>query len=324
MDELNPMVLKGFGRHLKNVSKTRGAYICNTDCGIRQIKKLDKKAEEIIFEYNVQQQLYNNGFKNIEKFELSLDGLPYYIFDDGIYTMSKYIDGIEASLNKNTQEIVLQLASMHKSAYGVKSTAIGKNEDLIILLEKRISEMSRLRKRLLQLSNRTKLEVMILKNYEYYYELCQKSIEMLKKSKYSNIRQESLKKGEFCHNNYREENLILNIDGLYIVNFENCQNNIHITDLVNIIRRSIKNKECTEQEAFMMLEEYDKVKTLTKEEKEVIAALLFFPYKFLKICNKYYNSRKNWVQNNMIYSLEQYFEVKEKNEKFLKLLEKNV
>ena len=324
MDELNPTVLNGFGLKLKGFSRTRGAYMCNTDKGIKQVKRNDMKLEDIVFVHNAKQQLYNNGFESIDKFELSLEGLPYFIFDDEIYTVSNYIEGVEIDLSRNLIEVSRTLATMHKSATEVRSNKSEKNGDLISVLEKRITEMSRLKKRILQLSSRSKLDVMILKNYDYYYDLAQKSMEMLKNSDYRELMKNAFNNGDFCHNNCREENFILNVKDLYIVNFEECENNLHITDLANIIRRCIKNLSCTEKDAFLILEEYSKIRDISYQEKKVLMAMLIFPYKFLKVCNKYYNSRKNWVQNNISYSLEQYCSNKEKNENFLKILEREL
>lgn len=324
MDELNPMILNGFGLRLNGFSKSRGAYICNTDKGVKQLKKTDMKIEDIIFVHNVKQHLYNNGFENIDKFEVSLDNVPYYVLDDEVYTLSDYIEGEVSDLSQNYLQISQKIALMHKVSSEVNSFKEQKNLNLISILEKRISEMSRLKKRILQLSSRSKLDVMILKNYEYYYDLAQKALEMLKNSDYEKIFKNSFEKGDFCHGNCREENFIFYIDDMYMINFEECENNLHIMDLSNIVRRCLKNNLCTEKDAFFMIEEYNKVKPLSKDERELLMATFVIPYKFLKVCNKYYNSRKNWVENNISYSLEQYLMIKEKNEKFLRILESSM
>lgn len=324
MDELNPMVLSGFGLKLKGFNRIRGAYICNTDKGVKQLKKTDMKTENIIFVHNAKQHLYDNDFKNIDMFELSLDNLPYYIFDDETYILSDYIEGTDVDLSKNYIQIAREIAFMHKVSSGVKSFEEQKNLNLINVFEKRISEMSRLKKRIMQLSSRSRLDVMILKNYEYYYDLTQRATEMLRNSDYEKALEKVYDYGEFCHGNCREENFIINKNDLYLVNFEDCENNLCIVDLVNVVRRCLKNTLCTEKDAFLMIEEYDKIKNLSQEEKKILMALFILPYKFLKVCNKYYNSRKNWVENNISYSLEQYLMIKGKNENFLKSLENNL
>lgn len=321
MDDLNPQVIKGFGRHFKGYSKLKGIYLCNTDKGIKQVKKVNIPKDKIIFQHTAKEMLYNKGFKNIDRFCISIDNTPYYIFNNSVYTMSDYIDGVECDLSKNLKEAVEELAVMHKIAVGLPK--YNPSQNLNELYKKRLIEMGRLKKKILNSSNFTNLDIMILKNYDYYYNQCKEAICMIEASNYKNFMELVKAKGILCHNNYREENIIINVNGVYITNFESCNCDIQIVDLVNIIRRYLKKSYFDEVEAYKLLEVYNKIKPLDNEELKIITAMITFPYKFLKICNLYYNKRRSWIQNGMIYSLELYLSTKEKNQKLLKLL-KNV
>lgn len=324
MEDLNPQVVRGFGRKLKSYNKLRGMYVCNTDKGIKQVKKLEIKKEIIMFEYMVKELLYNKGFKNIDRSCVALDGMPYYILNDALYVMSDYIEGVECELNKNLDSAVEQLATMHKFASGLELSKCNEPLNLINLYKKRTVEMGRLKKRITSISNLTNLDLLILKNYDEYYNQCIKSIEMLENSDYKHVLQLAKQKGDFCHNNYREENIIINIKGVYIKNFESSCCDTHLIDLVNIIRRYMKKNYCDEQEAYRILETYNKIKPINKEDIKIILAMLTFPYKFLKVCNIYYNKRRSWVQNGITYSLELYLDNKQKNLKLIELIEKNM
>lgn len=323
MEDLNPQVIRGFGRKLRSCNKLRGIYVCNTDKGIKQVKKLDVKKEIIMFEYRVKELLTNKGFKNIDQFCLALDGLPYYIFNDCIYVMSEHIEGVECELNKNLDLAVEQLAAMHKVSSGLNPSICNEPVNLIDLYKKRTIEMVRLKKRISSMSNLTNLDLLILKNYDAYYEQCVQSIEMLENSQYNMQIQTAKQRGDFCHNNYREENIIINVKGVYIRNFENSCCDMHSVDLVNIIRRYMKKTYCDEQQAFNILETYNKTNPINKEDITIILAMLTFPYKFLKVCNIYYNKRRSWVQNGITYSLELYLDNKEKHSKLLELIHRN-
>ncbi len=322
MEDLNLQIIKGFGRKLRSYNKIKGMYICNTDKGIKLVKKVDMPKEKIIFEHTAKEKLYNNGFENIDRFCVSLEGMPYYIFNGFIYTMSNYIDGIECDLSKNLNEAVTQIAQMHNKAYGLKN--IEMPLDLCKLYKKRLIEIARLKKRISTLSNFTKLDILIIKNYDYYYNKCKKAISMLENSKYNELLNDAKNRGLFCHNNYREENIIININGMYIINFDNCLCDIQIIDLVNIIRRYMKKAYCQQSEAYNLLEVYNKTKSLSKDELKVLLAMLTFPYKFAKICNKYFNKRRSWIQNGITYSLELYLANKDKTDELLNLIEKQI
>lgn len=322
MEDLNLQVIKGFGRKLKSCNKVKGMYLCNTDRGTKLVKKLDISKEKIMFEHIAKEKLYNNGFKNIDRFCVSLDGLPYYIFNGFIYTMSDYIDGIECDLSKNLNDAIVQVAQMHNKAYGLKYFNAPLN--LYEFYNKRLIEIARLKKRINNLSSFTKLDILILQNYDYYYEQCKKAISILETSNYDEFYKNTQNKGLFCHNNYREENIVINIDGIYIINFDNCLCDIQMADLANIIRRYMKKPYCQELEAYNLLEVYNKIKSIDKEELKILLAMLTFPYKFTKVCNKYFNKRRSWIQNGITYSLEVYLANKDKNDKLLKLIEKDI
>lgn len=324
MEDLNPQVVKGFGRRFKGCNRVRGVYLCNTDKGIKKVKKVDSAKDNILFQHMAKEQLYSKGFKNIDRFCISVDGMPYYIFNDSLYIMSDYIEGVECDFSKNLKSAVQQLAVMHKSADGIKNLKCNDFIDINMFYKKRTIEMLRLKKRISNISSLTELDILILKNYDYYYNQCIKSIDMIEKSKYNELLNLAKQKGSFCHNNYREENVIININGTYVTNFENCTCDIHIMDLANIIRRYMKKPYCGEEQAYEILELYNNIKTIDKDEIIVLLAILTFPYKFLKICNKYYNRRRTWIQSGMTYSLELYLNNKEKNDRFLQLVEKNI
>ena len=49
-----------------------------------------------------------------------------------------------------------------------------------------------------------------------------------------------------------------------------------------------------------MINAYDSVRSIPKEEHELLHVLLWYPEKFWKIANHYYNNRKTWIpQKNM-------------------------
>lgn len=322
MEDLNLQVIKGFDRKLKSYVKVKGMYICNTDRGTKLVRKLDISREKIIFENTAKEILYKKGFKNIDKFCISTNGFPYYILNDSIYVMSDYIEGVECDLSKNCDIAVEQLAKMHTFSYGLSKCDIPM--DIISVYKKRISEMARLKKRINSMSCLTDLDILILKNYDYYYNQCKKAIDILENSEYRKFAQNAKNRGLFCHNNYREENIVINVDGTYIINFETCCCDIQTLDLANIIRRYMKKTYCDEQKAYRFIEVYDSIKNISKEELKILFGILTFPYKFSKVCNKYFNRRRSWVQNGMTYNLEMYLVNRQKNDRLLKLIERDI
>ena len=69
-----------------------------------------------------------------------------------------------------------------------------------------------------------------------------------------------------------------------------------------------------------MLEAYEGIKPLTKRERKWMKVMLFYPEKFWKVANQYYNNRKSWIPEKNMQKLIQTMEQAEKKEECIRSL----
>ena len=70
-----------------------------------------------------------------------------------------------------------------------------------------------------------------------------------------------------------------------------------------------------------MLEEYDRILSLGKREREYLKVRLAYPEKFWKLANHYYNHNKAWIPGKNVEKLTMLIDQQQKQEAFLKILD---
>ncbi|WP_058485853.1 CotS family spore coat protein [Defluviitalea phaphyphila] len=310
MKELNPEILKGFGCKLKKYVPFRSSFICETDKGVKLIKPIDKEISKLLFEYSIKEHLYKNGFKYIDRYHVSDKNTPYYIYKGIVYTMTEWIDGRECDFNNlyDIKKAFLTLGEMHKVSKGLEpiegSSIKYYNKNLRSVFEKRIGEISKIKKKINRQSHLSDFDILFLKNYKEYEELSYRALEWFNKSNYNNLVKKIDKGKYFYHNHYTYHNLIISSDeNLYVTHFENCKYGFPIYDLVYILKKIMKRHEWDIKLAHELLLLYNK-KIDIEEEKNLLISLLIFPHDFFKICSGYYNFKKSWVPQIFIKKLE--------------------
>ena len=91
--------------------------------------------------------------------------------------------------------------------------------------------------------------------------------------------------------------MILNRKYTAVVNFDKMHYDIQVKDLYQFLRKVLEKNNWDSSLGTMITDTYLSVRTLSKEERHALYAMLIFPEKFWKISNRYYNSRKSWISS---------------------------
>ncbi len=309
MEDMNSKVLSGYGLKLISSTRNRTGFVCKTDKGYKEVKKNNSGEKALIFQSEAKQHLKNRGFQNVTTFSVALDGNPFYSCDGNLYVVEDYIDSREIELNQNDMLLnaTRTLARMHIASQGfdseIKKTNIGK---LPILYEKRKNELTKIKKWISSQSHLSEMDLIVLKNYGYYKKKVNEAIEILCNSRYQSLMEEAERERCFCHNAFKGENLRLTQQGtLQVSGFHKCAYDYCILDLAEFIRRYLKENDADVETVDSILKEYDKIRTVTPDDLELIYAILTYPYKFLKLCNEYYNKRRVYVSDAIVQKMNQ-------------------
>ena len=105
-------------------------------------------------------------------------------------------------------------------------------------------------------------------------------------------------------------------------NFDKANVGIQITDLYQFMRKVMEKNDWDLDFGSMILEAYNNILPLSRDEQKLLYILLLYPEKFWKITNFYYNSKKSWVPQRNIQKLIGIVEQKDRKRQFLDCLER--
>lgn len=95
----------------------------------------------------------------------------------------------------------------------------------------------------------------------------------------------------YCHGSYNYHSVLFCSGYMATVNFDRFHVGYQLTDLYQFIRKVMEKNNYNFNIAVKMIEEYDRILPLTKEDYRYIYILYSYPEKFWKVSNRYMNSK---------------------------------
>lgn len=355
MDDRNQEVFRRYDIRVYTTYKARGAVVLETDKGLLLLKSFEGSTSRVEFENAIKEFLIQKGYTSVDLYLRNVDGeLITEDFMGNKYVLKNWFVGEECNL-KETSDIMnatANLALMHTLMEGMPLDEEVKIRNLQPSLsetfEKRNRELKRVRTYIKDKRQKNEFELCYLTNYERFYQQGVAAAQGLGDSGYLKMYEEAIKRVQLCHGNYTYHNVMmlrgnqpasayelrnhgkvmLDLEpGLVAAelsshgrmaaatNFDKAGIGIQIMDFYHFLRKVMEKNDWDIDYGSMLIDQYDQVKPLSKEELKVLYLLLLYPEKFWKITNFYYNSKKSWVpQRNIqkLLSLQEQYEAKEK------------
>ncbi len=358
MEDRSQEALKRYRLKIYNIYKARGAFLLETDCGLKLYKSFEGSKNRALFEDKVKQHLFLNGYPNTDLFVRTIE--DEILSEDSAgcqYIMKSWFWGEECNLKELSQieTAAANLGRLHSVLKGVEFTAEQMehniSSDLMDTFDKRNRELKRVKSYIREKKQKNEFELLYLNYYDDFYEQGVVAAKKLSKTNYKELLQESIKEGAVCHGNYTYHNIIMlknkvdtlsknfvppgwvNKQSLSVAdlggasnpiattNFEKSYIGLQICDLYQFIRKVMEKNDWDIMYGSNIIEAYDRVKSISKEEMNILYLLLLYPEKFWKITNFYYNGKKSWISGRNTQKLNTIGEQNEKKQMFLEKLE---
>jgi CotS family spore coat protein len=295
----------------------------DTDKGKKCLKRLRSKSDDFEFVYNVIKFLTDKGFSNVEKINLTTKGNMFVENDTGVYILSDMIDGRECDF-KNPVELkktVETMANFHKKSIGFKVSDdnprnhIGKWMDGF---EDSKNAVINLKKVIEYKSNRNYIDEVFTKWAEYYIDEMQDSIKRLTLSKYDLISERRKKIGGLCHNDFIGRNFIIDNEcNVNFIDFDYCIVDSRLWDISKMLLRIAKDNHWDMDVVKFVIDTYNAVYPIDKDELFVIYCVLCFPTDFVNIVRAYYINKKDWTEKEFERDIERKVGMESSKELFL-------
>lgn len=358
MEDRSQEALKRYHLKIYNIYRARGAFLLETDCGLKLYKCFEGSRNRALFENKVKEHLSLYGYPNSDLFVKTID--DEIISEDTAgcqYIMKNWFWGEECNLKELSQieAAAANLAKLHGILENVDFTKEqlehNISPDLMETFEKRNRELKRVKAYIRDKRQKNEFELLYLNYYDIFYEQGVTAARKLSSSSYQALMEEAVKKCSVCHGNYTYHNIIMlknkadAMSKVYVppgwinrqplsvaelgagggmiatTNFEKSYIGLQICDLYQFVRKVMEKNDWDILYGSNIIEAYDRIKPISKAELNILYLLLLYPEKFWKITNFYYNGKKSWVSGRNTQKLNVIGEQNSKKEIFLQKLE---
>lgn len=317
VDEKIREILDKYAFHVTAASRGRGAFICETDQGLKIVREYTLSPSRLVFESLVKYTVRDRGYMNVDQLVVNQDGelLTKNKYDKG-YVVREWYEGRECDM-KNRDDLtalVINLARLHKVLRDVPLSpemAAGYSYGgMRPLLERHCREMKAIRNYMRARKQKKPFESLYLEYYEEFAAQAFAAAKALDAPGYVRLTNRARKEHMVCHGDYSHHNVLLmrgrtaapaliyngtKLPPVATVNFDKMQINIQINDLYLFLRKVLEKNRWDGTLANALVDAYEHVLPLSGDERHYLYVLLLFPEKLWKIANHYYNTRKSWT-----------------------------
>ena len=313
-----------FSIKIESIKPNKGVYYVKSNKGDKCLKRINYGAQKLLFVYGAKEHLINNGFSNVDKFNLNFEGEPYAIVNEDLYTLSEWVEGEECDFHNidEVKKAANTLARLHNASKGYDPPENSKLKSDLgrwpHLMEKRIRALDKMRDMIRKRSNKTGFDLAYIKSVDFYKDLGKKALATLNNSEYLNICELTENEKSFCHHDFTYHNIILNEEDVCVIDFDYCKREVRAYDISNFMTKVLKRVDWDFEFAKGIIESYNDIYPIEDNEYKVIFAYLVFPQRYWRLANRYYYNEVNWAQGTFLTKLENIIGEKEK---FLSFIE---
>lgn len=285
---------------IEDIIPLRKVFVLLTSEG-KKILKLTDSVEERIDFINKALNYVAERYSNVLSYYKDGEGKVTYKSGENTYVILNMIDGREATFN-NPVEIEMctkAMSKMHLASRGIfnilsTDTVKGNlGEYLPHQFNKAKVDLIKIKEYILRFRNRVEFDNLFLENVDKYINEIQKSIELVAMCNYNSLL-EDFNKRVLCHNDLAHHNFIVDGTEVKIIDFDYCKIDTRAVDISNFAAKVIKNTYYDMDTFKLILEAYNSIDGLTKDEIKLIYAILSFPKDFTTVTRDYYYKQKNW------------------------------
>lgn len=317
-------VLNKYDFNVKEIYKSRSAYKVSTNNGYVCLKKMKHGEHKAINGNILVEHLISNGFYNIPKYYKTKKGELYVKSKKYIYYISEWIDGIESDLSDINEAVqsVIVLAKFHVASKGIDISKLKIKNNLRnwpVIFNDNLNDLQKFKKIILSKKNKDYIDIAYLKHINSFYNRGLEALNFLNESRYSELSVQACDNKTISHDSIYYQNIVKKDNSYYLVDLDSIIVDLQINDLGKLIRRLMykSSYKWDFSKAKILIDAYSSITPLTKDELEIMLALIVFPHKFWKLGKKKYLKNTTWNQNKYIHKLNKMIECDELEQKFL-------
>ncbi len=321
MNERDLQVLEQYPFDVKVSWRTRGAFLLDTSVGRLMIREFSGSTYKLEKEQELLMHLKDLGYL-VDRMEPDQEGRLATVYREYYkFVVKESLDGRECDTRSESEilKAASLLAGIHRDMRGFCPVTEEDRHrlaasDVVEEIMRHNRELRKIYTFIRKKNRKNEFESAYLNCFPAVLKEAQEVEVSLQNSSYEKLREQALMEGHFCHGEYIHHNILVMNGKMAIINFEKFALDVQVNDLYLFLRKILEKQNYDHHLGKKILQAYEEVRPLSKEEKEYLGLRIRYPEKFWKLANYYYNTNKAWIPGKHM----------EKLEKFLSQLEKRI
>lgn len=300
MNDRTVGILEQYDLSVERTWKGRGAILFETKDGIYILKEYKGALSRLACIAGRLQKIRENGYGDIEEIIPNKEGEFYSVdYYRTTYIVKRYFEAKECNIREKKECLrgMGALGKLHKAMEGITVEDPVRVEGLPLLyeLQKRNTELKRVRRYLHNKGQKSDFERFLQEHYDCFFEKAMETVEQLEKEDV-NVWQKKIENNQtYCHGDYQYHNILMDNNHAYIINFEKMTLDNPIKDVYFYSRKLLEKNNWDLSLGRELIGTYNEERNLQKEDLLQLKYRFLYPEKFWKIVNYYYNSPKAWI-----------------------------
>ena len=287
---------------VESMRKGRGAWIFETDHGLKLLKEYKGSVKRLEFEEIVLGAMEDTGALKVDRYVRNREGELISTAEDGTrYIVKDWFSDRECDL-KDIREIlsaVRQIAVLHKALrkvgyreeWNLKSMV---SPPLYEAMEKHNRELRKARNYIREKRRKNEFELCVIGSFDAFYRQAaeaQHGMEEVFSQESENLRASYY----ICHGELNQHHILMGKDYVAVTEFNKMHLGLQVEDLYYFTRKIMEKHDWNPILGESILEAYERVLPMSPVERECLYYLFLYPEKYWKQLNFYYNANKAWI-----------------------------
>lgn len=323
MNDRSISLLENYDFTVLKVHKARGAFICETDRGLKIMKEYQAPLSKLPLMDALLRAVSEESEVFVDTPVADKDGNFISYDRDGIgYVIKDYFEGRECSPRENTDlKLAMRtLAVLHgKLAFPKEEMPEGLHRfDLESDVARQNRGLKRIRSYIRGRGRKTEFELALLDAYNLFLQQAIRVEERINKEDFTGFYERVESTREFAHGDFQYHNVLFGKEKSAVINFEKSQWDSKVRDIALFMRKTLEKADWDQTMGAMLLHAYEEICPLTESERRQLFYRLAYPEKFRKIANFYYNSNKAFLSSQYMSKLENVLRLESSKNAFLR------
>lgn len=300
MDDKIEELLRQYPFQVKSKKRTRGAFLLESDQGMRLLKEYSGSLRRLEFEERIKNRMAEQGYLYADLTCRNARG-EYFTKDNyrNNWIVREWHPGTECDIRDRDQILACaghlgRIHTLMKIPSGGEGEYVQK-EGIKEEMGRHNKELKRVRSYIRAKKQKNEMEICLLDSFDIFYGQACLAQTLLQESGCESLWERTLQEGRICHGSYNYHNLLLGQEEIATTNFDKAEIGIQVRDLYDFLRKVMEKNGWDESLGMRVIEEYQRKRAFEQGEGIVLYALLLYPEKYWKLVNFYYNGRKSWM-----------------------------